>query len=114
MLLLADESVWRMVLLVATLVVVIIVLFMLLVMGRYVRLWLQSMASGAGIGIFDLLAMTFRKVDPRVIVRSKIMAVQSGLGEESGITTKALEAHYMAQGHVPLVVRAIIARTKPR
>ena len=58
--------------------------------------------------------MTFRKIDPRVIVRSKIMAVQSGLGEETGITTKALEAHYMAGGKVPLVIRAIIAANKAK
>jgi uncharacterized protein YqfA (UPF0365 family) len=112
--LLADESVWQIVVIVAALFIVIFGLFMVAVLGRYLRLWVQSMASGAGIGIFDLLAMTFRKIDPRVIVRSKIMAVQSGLGEESGITTKALESHYMANGHVPLVIRAIIAAHKAK
>jgi uncharacterized protein YqfA (UPF0365 family) len=109
-----NANVWQVVLIVGVFCVVIFALFIALYLGRYLRLWVQSMASGAGIGIFDLLAMTFRKVDPRVIVRSKIMAVQSGLGEESGITTKALEAHYMAQGHVPLVVRAIIAAHKAK
>jgi len=47
-------------------------------------------------------------------VRSKIMAVQAGLGEETGITSKALEAHYLAGGNVPLVIRAIIAANKAK
>src|SRR6185437_1144556 len=57
---------------------------------------------------------TFRKVNPTVIVRSKIMAVQAGLGESTGITSKALEAHYLAGGNVPLVIRAIIAANKAK
>ena len=58
--------------------------------------------------------MTFRKVRPEVIVRSKIMAVQAGLGDETGMTSKALEAHYLAGGNVPLVIRAIIAANKAK
>jgi uncharacterized protein YqfA (UPF0365 family) len=58
--------------------------------------------------------MTFRKVNPNVIVRSKIMAVQAGLGDDTGITSKALEAHYLAGGNVPLVIRAIIAAKKAK
>src|SRR5690606_23214372 len=60
------------------------------------------------------LGMTFRKVNPTVIVRSKIMAVQAGLGEDTGITSKALEAHYLAGGNVPLVIRSMIAASKAK
>ena len=87
---------------------------MLAVFVRYFRFWIQSKTTEAGIGIFDLLGMTFRKVSPAVIVRSKIMAVQAGLGEETGITSKALEAHYLAGGNVPLVIRAIITAAKAK
>ena len=48
------------------------------IFARYFRLWIQSVTTGAGIGILDLLRMTFRKVNPTVITRSKIMAVQAG------------------------------------
>lgn len=89
-------------------------LIFLAVFARYFRFWIQSVSTGAGIGIFDLLGMTFRKVNPTVIVRSKIMAVQAGLGESTGITSKALEAHYLAGGNVPLVIRAIIAANKAK
>jgi hypothetical protein len=53
------------------------------IFARYFRLWIQSVTTGAGIGIFDLLRMTFRKVNPTVITRSKIMAVQAGIYESS-------------------------------
>jgi uncharacterized protein YqfA (UPF0365 family) len=87
-------------------------LVVFVILARYLRLWVQSVASGAGIGLFDLVAMSFKKVNPTVIVRSKIMAVQAGLGDATGITRQALEAHYLAGGRVPLVVQALIAAHK--
>ena len=84
------------------------------VLARYLRLWVQSVASGAGIGLFDLVAMSFKKVNPTVIVRSKIMAVQAGLGDSTGLTLQALESHYRAGGRVPLVVQALIAANKAK
>src|SRR5262245_17225265 len=58
--------------------------------------------------------MTFRKVNKDVIVKSKIMAVQAGLDEDQGITSKNLEAHYLAGGNVPLVIRSLIAANKAK
>jgi uncharacterized protein YqfA (UPF0365 family) len=105
-------------LMIATIFIVFVVLIagliMFVVFARYFRLWIQSVSTGARIGIFDLLGMTFRKVNPAVIVRSKIMAVQAGLTDEEGITSKSLEAHYLAGGNVPLVIRAIIAARKAK
>lgn len=101
-----------------TIIVIIVVLvfglILFAVFANYFRLWIQSFSTGAGIGIFDIIGMTFRKVNPSVIVRSKIMAVQSGLGDESGITVRSLQAHYMANGRVPLVVRAMIMAAKAK
>ena len=95
-------------------IVLLLVIFVMALLARYLRLWLQSYASSAGIGLFDLVAMSFKKVNPAVIVRSKIMAVQAGLGDSSGITRQALEEHSMAGGRVPLVVQALIAAHKAR
>ena len=61
--------------------VLIVGLAFFAIFARYFRLWIQSVTTGAGIGILDLLRMTFRKVNPTVITRSKIMAVQAGLYE---------------------------------
>jgi uncharacterized protein YqfA (UPF0365 family) len=92
----------------------VFILVFLAVFTRFARLWIQSVMTGAGIGLFDLMRMWFRKVNPNVIVRSKIMAVQAGLDEEEEISTKALEAHYLAGGNVPLVIRAMIAAKKAK
>ncbi len=93
---------------------IIAIVVFLAIISRYARLWIQSVTTGAGIGIFDLLRMTFRKVNPTIILRSKIMAVQAGLDDDEELTTKALEAHYLAGGNVPLVIRAMIAARKAK
>jgi uncharacterized protein YqfA (UPF0365 family) len=110
----ADQSPYEIITIVVIFGVLIAALVFFAVFTRYFRLWIQSVTTGAGIGIFDLLGMTFRKVNPTVIVRSKIMAVQAGLTEETGITSKTLEAHYLSGGNVPLVIRAIIAAKKAK
>ena len=97
-----------------SLVLIVFGLVVMAVLAKYFRLWIQSVLTNAGITIWALLGMTFRKVDARVIVRTKIMAVQAGLGEETGITAQALEAHYLAGGNVPLVIRALIAARKAK
>jgi uncharacterized protein YqfA (UPF0365 family) len=108
---LLDTGTWMLIGL-AFLVIVGLALFAII--ARYFRLWIQSVTTGAGIGIVDLIRMTLRKVNPTVITRSKIMAVQAGLYESEGITTKALEAHYMAGGNVPLVIRSMIIARKAK
>ena len=117
MLLLAQQNFF------GNLSIIVTVVFLALIVGgivvlaifaRYLRLFLLSYFSNAGVGILDLLFMSFRKVRPEVIVRSKVMAVQAGMGNESGITSKTLEAHYLAGGNVPLVIRAIIAANKAK
>ena len=95
-------------------VVILAGLIFFYVFVSYFWLWIQSVTTGASIGILDLLGMRFRKVVPSVIVRSKIMAVQAGLDESTGITSKALEAHYLAGGNVSLVIRALIAANKAK
>jgi uncharacterized protein YqfA (UPF0365 family) len=95
-------------------IIIIIALIVLAIFARYFRLWIQCVTTRSQIGILDLLGMTFRKVNPTIIVRSKIMAVQAGLDDSTGITSKSLEAHYLAGGNVPLVIRACIAAIKAK
>jgi uncharacterized protein YqfA (UPF0365 family) len=100
-----------------TIVIAVVVLFALLIVlavfANYFRLWIQSFLTGAGITIWDLIGMTFRKVNKDVIVKTKIMAVQAGLSDPD-ITSKALEAHYLSGGNVPLVIRSLIAANKAK
>ncbi|MEZ6196163.1 MAG: flotillin-like protein FloA [Planctomycetota bacterium] len=72
---------------------------------KYLNLYVRSLFARAGIGIVELVGMSLRKVNPNVIVDSRIRIVQSGLD-----TSRAqLEAHYLAGGRVPNVVSALIA-----
>jgi uncharacterized protein YqfA (UPF0365 family) len=112
--LLAQQGVSQLIVIVLSFGALIVGLVAFAVFARYFRLWIQSATTGARIGILDLLGMTFRKVNPTVIVRSKIMATQAGLTDEMGITSKSLEAHYLSGGNVPLVIRSIIAAKKAK
>jgi len=77
----------------------------------YFPLWFQGYMSRANVSLFSLIGMSLRQVNARTIVQAKIMAMQAGIGTErqTGITTRRLEAHYLAGGNVPHVIRAIIA-----
>lgn len=99
---------------IGAIVITIIVLLLIAIFLFYGRLLLKSWLTGAGIGLGDFIGMTLRKVNSRLILQAKIMAVQAGLGEDTGITGKALEAHYLAGGNVLLVIRAMIAAEKAK
>ncbi len=86
----------------------IVVFIVMAILARYFGLWIQCKMTGAGISMTNLIMMSIRKVNPTVIVRSKIMAVQAGLTENYEISTRALEAHYLAGGSVPNVIRALV------
>jgi uncharacterized protein YqfA (UPF0365 family) len=105
-----DGQMW---LFVAAIIVVAMILFLGLVLTNYFGLWIQSFLTGADISIFDLFGMTFRKVNTKAIVRSRIMAAQAGL-EDPELSSKALEAHYLAGGNVAQVIRALIAAKKAK
>ncbi|HMO15404.1 MAG TPA: flotillin-like protein FloA, partial [Pirellulaceae bacterium] len=110
----SEEIGIRELLLIGGLVIVIIVVLVIAgVFLSFGRWWIQAFLTKAGISIWDLIGMWFRKVKPSVIVPSKIMAVQAGINEPE-MTSKALEAHYLAGGNVPLVIRALIAANKAK
>ncbi len=99
--------------LVIALLVFGVLMVFLLIFARYFGLWIQSQLTRANISFFNLLGMTFRKVNVRAIVRSKIMATQAGLVDPE-LTSEALEAHYLAGGNVQQVIRALIAAKKAK
>jgi uncharacterized protein YqfA (UPF0365 family) len=83
----------------------------LLVLLNYGGLWFQAYMTSANVSLFSLIAMGFRRVNSRLIVQGKIMSLQAGIGseDETSITTRRLEAHYLAGGNVLAVVRSLIA-----
>lgn len=104
----ASWSVW--------LIVITVFLCMGLFIGVIVALiygniWLQAYMAGADVTIWSLVGMGLRKINPRLVVTSKIMLTQAGLdiSRHNGISTQRLEAHYLAGGDVMRVIHAIIA-----
>lgn len=93
----------------AIVIILLIVIISLAVFAQFASLWLQCKFARANISFVDLVTMRFRKVNPTVIVRSMIMAVQSGLTKNYPITQRKLEAHLLAGGRVDQVIRALIA-----
>ncbi len=72
---------------------------------KYLNLWIQAYFSKAGISLFQLVGMSLRKINPGVVVRAKVSAVQARVPADTG----DLEAHYLAGGNVVNVVRSLIA-----
>jgi uncharacterized protein YqfA (UPF0365 family) len=104
---LTDALPWMAVVVVLGLFALVMVILFLI----YGGLWFQAYMSDARVSIWSLVGMSLRQVDARLIVKAKIMARQAGLGkaQEIGITTRRLEAHFLAGGNVPNVICAIIA-----
>ncbi len=105
-----PQTIW---LIAAVAAVLFVVLIVGVIFASYFGLWIQSQLTGAKISLFDLIGMTFRKVNARSIVRSKIMATQAGLVDPE-LTGSALEAHDLAGGNVQQVIRALIAAKKAK
>lgn len=96
-------------------VLIVLLLFFLVflsIFAQFASLWLQCKMTRAGISLGDLVFMRFRRVNPALIVRSKIMAVQAGLNRKYPLSVQNLEAHALSGGNVPNVIRALIAADK--
>jgi len=89
-------------------VLVGLLLVFLFLLANFMGLWIQALFSGARIGLFYMVGMRIRKVNPRLIVTSKIMAVKAGIE----IPTGFMEAHFLAGGNIMRVVQALIAADK--
>jgi uncharacterized protein YqfA (UPF0365 family) len=92
-------------------IAVLFAFFFIIVLGSYLKLWFWAFMASANVSLFSLIGMYFRRVDARMIVLGKIMVVQAGIGSEAatGISTRRLEAHFLAGGDVLKVVRSLIA-----
>ena len=80
----------------------------------YGGLWLQAKASNTDVSLKSLVGMSLRNVNPYTIVNAQVMANKAGLAIASGrgLSTSALEAHYLAGGDVNRVILAVIAANR--
>ena len=96
---------FSMILLVIAFVILLVIFFFVY---SSLSLWFQSLVSGAQVGLLNIVFMRFRKVPPKLVVESKIMAVKAGIP----IETDDFESHHLAGGNVLRVVQALIAADK--
>ena len=91
-------------------IILIAALLALMVLTSFVpvRLWVEAVFAGVRVGLGDLIGMRLRKVNPAAVIRPLIAATKAGLD----LSTKQLEAHYLARGHVDSVVTALISADK--
>jgi len=73
-----------------------------------VRLWMAAWASGAYVGLLDLIGMRLRRVPPGTVITARISAVKTGIE----VTINDLEAHFLAGGNVVRTVNAMISADK--
>ncbi len=93
---------------IVSLIIIIAVVFVLLSIFLSfvpVGLWVTAYFSGIKIGMFTLIGMRLRRVQPSRIVSPLIKANKAGLD----LNTDKLEAHYLAGGDVNRVIDALIA-----
>lgn len=109
----SDVIFWVVIGLLAVMLLSAFVFFMI-----YGKLWFRGLVSGANIGILEVIAMSLRQVNPKVVIESKIQAVQAGLETKKSkdnnddpwlISTNRLESLYLAGGKVHRVVDALVA-----
>ena len=84
-------------------------LIVMFILGKFISIWFQAFVSGTRIPLFNIIGMSMRKIPPRTIVNARINLYKAGLKD---ITVEDLETHFLAGGHVPEVVIAMIAAEK--
>lgn len=105
LLVLAEMDVTAAIIIGGVLLAVLFAVLLLVLAYNVFGLWFQAMMSGAHIGILELIAMRFRKVDVRRLVLNRIRLVKSSVEG----TLKQLESHYLSGGDVDRVTLALIA-----
>ncbi|MGE5614759.1 MAG: flotillin-like protein FloA [Bacillota bacterium] len=92
--------------LVTTLIIFLAVIFLIMFFTFIpVGLWISAFAAGVRVGVFTLVGMRLRRVNPHKIILPLIKASKAGLD----LNVNQLEAHYLAGGNVDKVVNALIA-----
>ena len=89
--------------------VAVFVIIFLIMIGNFISLWFQAFVSGTPIPLFNIIGIKLRKIPAQVIVNARINLFRAGLKD---ISVGDLETHYLAGGHVPNVVEALIAADK--
>jgi uncharacterized protein YqfA (UPF0365 family) len=85
-----SDKIWMILGVIALIVVVVL----LILLGMYVKIWVQALFSGARVSFFELIGMGLRKVQPQLIVSARISAVQAGI---ISLGTQQLESVFLVR-----------------
>jgi len=86
----------------------VVALALLIVFLNFGSIWLRAIASGASVGLVELVALWLRNLPVGLVVDNRITAVKSGIP----LTIDDLSTHYLAGGNIDMVVQALIAARK--
>ena len=89
-------------------IIAVVGIIVFVILFRFFGLWFRALLSGAPVGLLRIIGMSLRKVNPSVIVDSRIILTKAGIP----IDTEQLETHYLAQGNVVRVSQALVAANK--
>jgi len=88
-----------------------VILFAVLVfLFAFGKLWLQALSSGCHVKVLDFVGMYLRRVSPRVIIDTLVMATKAGIP----VDIDKLQAHVLARGNVRTLVQALVAASRAR
>ena len=73
-----------------------------------IGLWFNALLNGVHVSLIQLILMRWRKVPPSLIVGAMITGTKAGIK----LNRDQLEAHFLAGGKVPAVVKALISADK--
>ena len=90
--------------LVGLLFVGLVLLMVLVIILHTFGLWLQAFMAGVHLSLPQIVAMKFRKVDPRVVVRTLIMMKQAGIE----VSCEEVEQAYLQGADLYKITAALI------
>ena len=86
----------------------LVVLVVGIILLNFGATWLRAYVSGARVTIMQLIQLQLRKIPIRRIVDPRITAIKSGIQ----VTIDDLSTHFLAGGHVEMVISALINAQK--
>lgn len=80
------------------------VLIGLFVSVRYFRIWVAAKVSDLPVSLLDVIGMTFRKCNPKIVVETMIMAKQAGVE----LSCQEVEAACLAGADLEKISAALV------
>ena len=84
--------------------VVVLLIVVFAIISHIFILWLPALMTGVRVGVSQIIGMTFRKVDPKVVVRTLIMTKQAGIE----LSCDEVERAYLQGADINKITMALI------